>query len=154
LNKIILLQNILILNSVKFDPTETERTFMAVTTSWASMKTKDEQVFSKELGSRIASARKSQHRTQQEVADHLGIAQATVAHYEAGRMRIPTFHLPPLAEILGLTVDELLGQDMKSGKRGPTPKLQKQFERIGQLPRATQQVVMNMLDGVLAQTGH
>ena len=148
------MQNILILNTVKFDPTETELSLMAVTTSWPSMKTKDEQAFSKELGSRIANARKAQHRTQQEVADHLGIAQATVAHYEAGRMRVPTFHLPPLAEILGMTVDELLGQDMKSGKRGPTPKLQKQFERISQLPRATQQVVMNMLDGVIAQAGY
>jgi hypothetical protein len=78
LNEIILLQNILILNTVKFDPAETELILMAVSTSWPSMKTKDEQVFSKELGSRIASARKALHRTQQEVADHLGIAQATV----------------------------------------------------------------------------
>jgi len=127
---------------------------MAVTTNWPPMKTKDENVFSKELGERIASARKAQHRTQQEVAGHLGIAQATVAHYEAGRMRIPTFYLPALAEILGLTVDELLGQNVKSGKRGPTPKLLKQLERISQLPRIKQQVVMEMLDGFLAKTGH
>lgn len=127
---------------------------MAVATSWPSMKTQDEHVFSRELGTRIASARKSQHRTQQQVADHLGIAQQTVAHYEAGRMRIPAFHLPPLAEILGLSVDELLGRDIRSGKRGPTPKLQKQFERISQLPRAKQMVLMEMLDGVLAQTSH
>lgn len=118
------------------------------------MKTKDEQIFSRELGVRIANARKAQHRTQQEVAEHLGIAQATVAHYEAGRMRIPTFYLPPLAQILGLTVDELLGQDMKSGKRGPTPKLLKQFERISQLPRTKQQVLMEMLDGLLTQAAH
>jgi transcriptional regulator with XRE-family HTH domain len=118
------------------------------------MKTQDEHIFSKELGARIASARKVQHRTQQQVADHIGIAQQTVAHYEAGRMRIPTFHLPPLAEILGLTVDELLGHGQKLSKPGPTPKLQKQFERISQLPRAAQQMLINMLDGVLAQAGH
>lgn len=154
MNKIILLQNILFLNSVKFDPAETELILMAISTSWPSMKTKDEQVFSKELGSRIANARKSQHRTQQEVADHLGIAQATVAHYEAGRMRIPTFYLPPLAQILGLTVDELLGQEMKSGKRGPTPKLQKQIERIGNLSRTKQEVLIDMLDAVLSKADH
>ncbi|MDR3672003.1 MAG: hypothetical protein P4L36_14235 [Holophaga sp.] len=52
-------------------------------------------------------------------------------------------------------MDELLGQDTRpKGKRGPAPKLQKQFERINQLPRATQQVLMKMLDGVLAQAGH
>jgi transcriptional regulator with XRE-family HTH domain len=117
------------------------------------MKTQDEYAFSKQLGLRLASARKAQHRTQQQVADHLGIAQQTVAHYEAGRMRIPAFHLPFLAEFLGLTVDELLGHEQKPGKRGPTPKLQRQMERINQLPRATQQVVMRMLDGVLAEAG-
>lgn len=127
-----------------------------IETSWASMKTQDEQFFFKALGTRIAQARKAQHQTQQQVADRLGIAQQTVAHYEAGRMRVPAFMLPPLGEILGLTVDELLGHEMKpaAGKRGPTPKLLKQFERISQLPRATQQVVMNMLDGVIAQASH
>ena len=37
------------------------------------------------------------------------------------------------------------------GKRGPAPKFQKQLERIAQLPRAKQRVVIEMLDGVLAQ---
>ena len=40
-----------------------------------------------------------------------------------------------------------------NGKRGPAPKFQKQLERIAQLPRARQQVMMDMLDGVLAQRG-
>ena len=126
-----------------------------IATSWPSMKSQDEHVFFKSLGSRIAQARKAQHQTQQQVADRLGIAQQTVAHYEAGRMRVPAFMLSPLAEILGLTVDELLGHEPKStGKRGPTPKLLKQFERISQLPRTKQQVLMEMLDGLLAQTAH
>jgi hypothetical protein len=36
------------------------------------------------------------------------------------------------------------------GKRGPTPLLQKQIERLNRLPKA-QKVVMQMLDGVLSQ---
>jgi hypothetical protein len=44
-----------------------------------------------------------------------------------------------------------LGLRNGSGKRGPAPKFQKQLERIAQLPRAHQQVVMDMLDGILAQ---
>jgi hypothetical protein len=35
-------------------------------------------------------------------------------------------------------------------KRGPTPKWQQQIEQIATLPRAKQQVVMQMLDGLLA----
>ena len=38
------------------------------------------------------------------------------------------------------------------GKRGPTPLLQKQIERLNRLPKAQQKVVMQMLDGVLSQS--
>lgn len=120
-----------------------------------TVNSKDEAFF-KAMGSRLASARKAQHRTQQQIADQLGIAQQTLAHYEVGRLRPPASLLPPLAQVLGLTLDELLGQEFSHGhgKRGPAPKLQKQFERVSQLPRATQKVVMTMLDGLLAQAGH
>ena len=39
------------------------------------------------------------------------------------------------------------------GKRGPTPKLQHQLERVSRLPKAQQQVILAMLDGVLLQHG-
>lgn len=129
---------------------------MAVFTSAGStVNSKDEQFF-KALGARVAQARKAQGLTQQQLGDQLGIPQQTLAHYEGGTTRFPASMLPTLAQILGLTLDELLGQETQlgTGKRGPAPKLQRQFERICQLPRATQKVVMNMLDGVLAQAGH
>ena len=129
---------------------------MAVFTSIrTTVNSKDEQFF-KALGARVAQARKAQNLTQQQLGDQLGVPQQTLAHYEGGYVRFPASMLPPLAQILGLTLDELMGQEVKfsSGKRGPTPKLQQQFERISQLPKATQQVLMKMLDGVLAQTSH
>lgn len=45
-----------------------------------------------------------------------------------------------------------LGLRNGTGKHGPAPKFQKQLERIAQLPRARQQVVMDILDGILAQS--
>lgn len=128
---------------------------MAVfTTGRISVNSRDEQFF-KTLGSRVAQARKAMGLTQQQLGDQLGVPQQTLAHYEGGTTRFPASMLPSLAQILGLTLDELLGQETSGrGKRGPAPKLQKQFERISQLPKATQKVVMNMLDGVLAQAGH
>ena len=36
-------------------------------------------------------------------------------------------------------------------ERGPTPKMQQQVERLSRLPKAQQRVVMQMLEGVLAQ---
>lgn len=113
----------------------------------------DEQFF-KSLGARIASARKTQHLTQQELADQLGIAQQTLAHYEGGRVRFPASILPLLVQVLGLTPEELLGQERPKGKPGPTSRLQQQIERISQLPRTKQHFVMEMLDTVIAQAGH
>jgi len=114
----------------------------------------DEQFF-KALGARIASTRKARGLTQTQLADLLGLAQQTLAHYEGGRLRFPASTLPKLAEKLGLTLDELLGQESKAkGKPGPAPKLQRQIERIHQLPKAQQRFVMQMLDTVLAQAGH
>ena len=51
--------------------------------------------------------------------------------------------------VLGVTSARTAAQ----GKRGPAPKLQRQLERVSRLPKAQQQVVLAMLDGVLLQHG-
>ncbi len=112
-----------------------------------------EQQFFKTLGARIAQLRQEQSLTQQALADELGIAQQTLAHYEVGRLRIPVSLLPGLSELFAIPVDELLGLKNGAGKRGPTPKLQRQIERLSRLPKAKQRVVMEMLEGVLSQAG-
>jgi transcriptional regulator with XRE-family HTH domain len=89
--------------------------------------------------------------SQQAVADSLEIAQQTYANYEVARARPAVSMLPTLAQLFGISVDELLGLKNGTGKRGPTPLLQKQIERLNRLPRAQQKVVMQMLDGVLSQ---
>ena len=113
--------------------------------------TSNKEQFFKALGERVAQLRREQNLSQQALADQLGIAQQTFAHYEVGRARMPVSLLPELARIFGVAVDELLGLRNGTGKRGPAPKFQKQLERIAQLPRAKQRVVIEMLDGVLAQ---
>ncbi|MEX3938179.1 helix-turn-helix domain-containing protein [Paraburkholderia sp. BR10937] len=113
---------------------------------------KDEQFF-RELGERIASARKAHGLTQQQLADALGIAQQTLAHYEGGRSRVPASMLPMIAELLMLTVDELLGKPLGMPVAGyrSMSRLQRQIAAIEQLPKPKQQFVSQMLDTVLAQ---
>jgi hypothetical protein len=77
------------------------------------------------------------------VADHLGIARQTLAHYEVGRLRLPVVLVPPLAALFAVSTDALLGvadasADARAGKRGPTPRLQRQLERLSRLPKAQQ----------------
>ena len=118
-----------------------------------SLMTHDEQQFSKELGARIAQLRKDAGLSQQAVADALEIAQQTYANYEVARARPAVSMLPTLSQLFGVSVDELLGLHKNgAGKRGPTPLLQKQIERLNRLPKAQQKIVMQMLDGVLSQT--
>ncbi len=112
----------------------------------------NDEPFFRALGARIAALRKEQGLSQQALAEQLGIPQQTYANYEVARARIPASMLPQLGRIFGVGVDELLGLRNGTGKRGPAPKFQKQLERIAQLPRAKQRVVIEMLDGVLAQT--
>ncbi|MCX2958488.1 MAG: helix-turn-helix domain-containing protein, partial [Serratia symbiotica] len=73
-----------------------------------AMNTRDEQFF-RELGARIALARKELQLTQQQLAEQLGIAQQTMAHYEGGRLKVSASLLPLLAQILNLSLDGLLG---------------------------------------------
>ena len=86
-----------------------------------------------------------------QLADMLGIAQQSIASYEVGRLRISSSMLPKLARILGVGVEALIGEEEKPTKRGPTPKLMQQVERISQLPKPKQRFIMEMLEAVLAQ---
>jgi DNA-binding XRE family transcriptional regulator len=88
--------------------------------------------------------------TQQALADHLGIAQQTLAHYEVGRLRLPVALVPKLAALFSVPTDVLLGvPGATPAKRGPAPQLQRRLERLQRLPKAKQQVILAMLDGAL-----
>ena len=56
-----------------------------------------------------------------------------------------------LARALAVSVEDLIDEPVKPGKRGPAPKLQQQLERITRLPKAQQRFVMQMIDTILQQ---
>lgn len=125
----------------------------ASTRDFAAMSIKD-QTFFKTLGGRIAEARKDRRFTQAQLAEQLGIAQQTLAHYETGRARIAASLLPRLTEILDVSFDEILvGQPApyRPGRRGPPSQLAQQLDALGQLPKARQKVVYDVLSAILAQ---
>jgi transcriptional regulator with XRE-family HTH domain len=109
------------------------------------------------MGGRIATLRKERDITQVQLAQALGISQQTLQSYECGRRRVPVSALPVVARHLSVTLDELFDTPTPhtkeaAAKRGPLPQWQQQLQRIATLPRAKQQVVMQMLDGVFAQS--
>ena len=126
---------------------------MTSLSNWTYIMASQDNSFYQAMGKRIAEFRKTQDMTQTQLANALGIAQQTMAHYEGGRLRIPVALLPKLATLLAVSVEGLFGEPTKAakGKRGPTPRLQRQVELINQLPRAKQKFVMEMLDTVIQQ---
>lgn len=126
---------------------------MASSPQRVSVMAPEDKIFYQQLGQRIAQLRKAENLTQQQLAETLGIAQQTLAHYEGGRLRVSVVMLPALARALAVSVEELIGEEVHAakGRRGPAPKLQQQLERISQLPKAKQRFVIDMLDTVLQQ---
>lgn len=113
---------------------------------------KEERGFFEALGARIAQLRKDQGITQVQLAELLGVSQQTITAYEVGRRRIQVSALPTIARAFGVTVEDLISEEPKTGaKRGRTPKLQQQMDRIARLPKTQQRFVMQVLDSVLAQ---
>jgi transcriptional regulator with XRE-family HTH domain len=123
--------------------------------NWIDSMASGDKEFFVALGKRVAQLRKERDLTQQQLAEMLGIAQQTLAHYEGARLRVPASMLPTLATIFKVPVDDLLNRTeavAATSKRGPAPKWQQQIEAIAQLPKAQQRFVSQMLDTVLAQT--
>lgn len=111
----------------------------------------DERAFFTRLGTRIAELRRAQDITQVELAETLGVSQQTINSYEVGRRRVPVSALPVLARTLSVSLETLIGEKAPPAKRGPAPQLQQKIERLTSLPKAQQRLVLQMLDGVLAQ---
>ena len=115
----------------------------------------DQKAFFRIFGERLAKLRKERGLTQTQLGETLGVSQQHVVAFEKGRRRVPISSLPILARVLEVSVEELVGEQprRRPAKRGPTPKLQQQMERISQLPRGKQRFVLEMLDTVLQQAG-
>jgi transcriptional regulator with XRE-family HTH domain len=114
---------------------------------------KAERSFIVAFGQRLAALRKERGLTQVQLADLLGTSQQAVTAYENGTRRVPITTLPLLAQTLGTTIEAMIGASAPRGqaKRGPSPKIQQQLERVSQLPRARQRMVNEVLDSLLAQ---
>lgn len=120
-------------------------------THYLGRMTENDQTFFNRLGQQIATLRKAQHITQVQLAEFLGISQQYLQAFEAGRRKVPASMLPTLAQLFGVTLEELVGMPVPKNKRGPAPKLQRQIEQLQRLPKTKQRFVMEMLDTVLQQ---
>ena len=107
------------------------------------------------LGKHLATLRKGSGLTQTEVAKTLGIPQRTVSFYEREANYLPSNLIEPLAELLGISVEILLGIETVDGKkRGPKSRLERQFEEIQKLPRPKQEFISKLLGEILGASAN
>ncbi|WP_309143324.1 helix-turn-helix domain-containing protein [Microbulbifer okhotskensis] len=102
----------------------------------------------------MAGLRKELRMTQVQLAEYLGISQQHMQSFEAGRRKVSASMLPKLAQLFGISVDELVGIEDNPAKRGPVPKLLRQVEQVALLPKAKQKFVSEMLETVIQQASH
>jgi transcriptional regulator with XRE-family HTH domain len=106
------------------------------------------------LGLRLAQVRKERGLTQVELAERTGLIQVVVSDYERGRLRLPADMAVRFAEVLGVTIDELLQPRKKSGAakttKQPSLKLVRRMEQIESLPTYQQRALLTTIDTFIA----
>jgi transcriptional regulator with XRE-family HTH domain len=109
--------------------------------------TKDAPVF----GQRLAALRHSKGFSQSQLAKQLNTTRKMIDYYERRAQNPSLDFIQRAAEVLGVSVGELLGSEPKAtrGRPGPTPQLQLRFEQIRRLPRKEQEFIIRFLDTVL-----
>ncbi|NRB75050.1 MAG: helix-turn-helix transcriptional regulator [Verrucomicrobiales bacterium] len=111
-----------------------------------------DEAFFKALGHRVAKLRQQAGLSQSQLAAQLGFKQQAWATYENATRRLPASLLVPLAETFEVSFEELLGVETPQRKRGPVPKLQRQFEAINGLPKGEQKFFSEMIERFLNET--
>jgi len=102
------------------------------------------------FGERLAALRKAHGLTQPKMAEKLGISPAMLAYYERKATNPTAEFISKAAAALNVSVDQLLGHEVKNGRKpGPPSQLEQRLSAIRQLPRDKQKVVLQFLDAFL-----
>lgn len=102
------------------------------------------------MGDRLARIRRDRGFSQADLAEKLGVTQANVSDYERGRYVPNADTIVQLAQILGVSADQLLG--LKPSKtNGPRPprRVAKRLEQIDKLPAERQRALLTTIDAFL-----
>jgi transcriptional regulator with XRE-family HTH domain len=102
------------------------------------------------MGQRLARVHKERGLTQVALAERTGLIQVVVSDYERGRLRLPADIAIRFAEVLNVTLDELLQPQKKSSgekkAKQPSLKLVRRMEQIENLPLYQQRALLTTID--------
>jgi transcriptional regulator with XRE-family HTH domain len=105
-----------------------------------------------EFGQQLFERREAAGLTQAEVAEQLGISQRAYSAWERDPVAILPERISAIAEILGTTAAELLGDAaQRRGINSPGGRLGQNIEAISKLPRRQQSKILDVMEALLAQ---
>ncbi len=108
------------------------------------------------FGKRLFALRKAQGLTQVQLADALGTTQRVISYYETDAELPPAAAIVPLARLLEVSTDQLLGLEPAApgGRQEPQQqRLWKRFQKMEALPTKDQRAVIRLINS-LAGTSH
>jgi len=101
------------------------------------------------LGERITLLRERAGLSQEQLASKVGSNQKTVAYWERRAITLKPSQIEAIATALGCSPQEILGLAEPRQQGGPVGKARQIFERVSQLPRATQQRILATVEDAL-----
>lgn len=104
-----------------------------------------------DFGERLFQARIAKGMSQTQVAEALGIRQPSYADWERRAVSLKPEYLPKLAELYEISVEHLLGieEPRKPAKAGPSGRLRRLLDEVGDLPRYQQQRIIAMVEDMI-----
>lgn len=107
------------------------------------------------FGKRLFALRKAQGLTQVQLAEALGTTQRVISYYETAAELPPAATIVPLARLLQVSTDELLGLEQRkpAGREHPQQqRLWKRFQKMDALPTKDQRAVIRLINSLAGTT--
>ena len=106
-------------------------------------------------GIRLAGLRKAAGLSQKELAERLDIAPSNIGFWELHDKPPRSDLLPKLAQVLGVTVEEILGTKIKPRPAGgPQGRAKRVFDDLSKLPRRQQTKIVDVVEALVTQAAH
>ncbi len=103
------------------------------------------------FGKRLFALRKAQGLTQVQLADALATTQRVISYYETEAELPPAAAIVPLARLLQVSTDELLGLEPRRPAEREQPQQQrlwKRFQKMEALPTKDQRAVIRLINSL------
>lgn len=99
-----------------------------------------------DFGRRLSKLRKDAGYTQVELAKELEVTQRMVSYYEGHSEFPPAPLLPKLAQVLGVTSDELLGIKPVKKSKQPDTRLMRRLQQLEKLRAPKKRQILQIID--------